>query len=98
MNQIMQMLEKNPKDSFLNYAAALELKKNNKIDSAIKLLENVLENDENYLAAYYQLGKLYQQINEFEKGKIIFLKGKEIARKQNDLKTLAEIENEIGCE
>ena len=94
-NQIMTMLEKNPKDSFLNYAAALEFKKNNKIDSAIDLLEKLLKNDENYLPAYYQLGKLYQQINESGKAKNIFLKGKEIAQKQNDFKTLSEIESEL---
>lgn len=89
------MLEKNPNDSFLNYAAALEFKKNGKIDSAIDLLEKLIAHDKNYLAAYYQLGKMYEAISEIEKAKNIFFKGKEIARKQNDLKTLSEIEEAL---
>lgn len=92
LNQIMQMLEKNPDDSFLNYAAALEFKKNQKIDSAIDLLERLIAHDANYLAAYYQLGKMYELVSENEKAKNTFLKGKEMAIKQNDLKTSAEIE------
>ena len=94
-NQIMQMLEKNPCDSFLNFAAALEFKKNNKIDSAIELLEKLIATEENYLPAYYQLGKMYGMISETEKAKIIFLKGKEVAAKQNDLITLMEMEEAL---
>lgn len=90
------MLEKNPDDSFLNYAAALEFKKNQKIDSAIHLLEQLVSRDKNYLAAYYQLGKMYETISENEKAKNIFLAGKEIAIKQNDLKTLGEIEEALN--
>ena len=95
LNQIMQMLEKNPDDSFLNYAAALEFKKNGKIDSAIDLLEKLIASDENYLAAYYQLGKNYEAVSETERAKNIFLKGKDIAVKKNDLKTLNEIEEAL---
>ncbi len=92
LNQILGMLEKNPEDSFLCYAAALEFKKNQKIDSAIDLLEKLLARDENYLPAYYQLGKLFEVALEFEKAKSIFLKGKTIAMNQKDMKTFSELE------
>lgn len=89
------MLEKNPEDSFLNYAAALEFKKNHRIDSAINLLEKLLDRDENYLAAYYQLGKLYETVSDVNKAKNVLLRGKEMAIKQNDIRTLHEIEEAL---
>lgn len=96
LNQIREMLGKHPDDSFLNYAAALEFKKNHKIDLAIDLLEKLIFRDQDYLAAYYQLGKMYESVSEKGKAKSIFLKGKAIAEKQNDLKTLAEINEALN--
>ena len=62
-----EMLAKEPADPFLNYAMALEFHKNGEKQKAIALLENVIRVDENYLAAYYQLGKFYE--DAFEKNK-----------------------------
>ncbi len=89
--QIQEMLKSEPTDSFLNYALALEFAKENNFLQATELIEKVLQLDENYLAAYYQLGKYYEERNELEKAIATYQKGIEIAKKQNNRKTLAEL-------
>ena len=44
-----------------------------------------------YLATYYQLGKLYERTEQAEKAKAIYAKGKEVAKATNDNKTLREL-------
>ena len=61
LKMIETMLETNPKDSFLHYAAALEHQKNGEITTAIKIIQKIIKNDPEYLASYYQLGKMLEE-------------------------------------
>ena len=90
-DQLIEMLQNEPHDSFLNYALALDYAKVNNVKKAIEIIEELLLRDENYLAAYYQLGKLYGQMNQPAKAIVIFEKGIGIAKKQNNRKTLGEL-------
>ena len=91
LQQIQKMLESEPNDSFLNYALALEYAKANEIKLAIETLEQVIKRDENYLAAYYQLGKYYELINDIRKAIEVYQKGILIAKTQKNTKTLGEL-------
>ena len=91
LDLIQEMLEKNPGDSFLNYAAALEYHKEGQPKKAIEVIESLLQRDENYLGAYYKLGKLYEEMGEVDKAITTYRKGKEIAKKTNDAKTTGEL-------
>lgn len=91
MQQIQKMLEENPGDCFLQYAAALELKKSGELGEAVKLMEDILGNDSRYLAAYYQLGKLYEDIGERENAAEIYRQGQALAKEQEDPKAAAEL-------
>lgn len=88
---LQQMLVQDSEDSFLNYALALEMIKNNQLKEAISILEKLLHRDENYLAAYYQLGKMQEQLSEKNSAIMVYNKGIEIARKQKNNKTLGEL-------
>jgi len=90
-----EMLAKEPADPFLNYAMALEFHKNGEKQKAIALLENVIRVDENYLAAYYQLGKFYEDAFEKNKALEIYQKGIVIARAQKNTKTVSELNEAI---
>lgn len=85
------MLETNPKDSFLHYAAALEHQKNGDQPSAIKIIQKIIKNDPEYLASYYQLGKMLEEKSKVEEAVEVYKAGKSVARKQNDMKTLGEL-------
>jgi tetratricopeptide (TPR) repeat protein len=91
LEQLEEMLRNEPNDSFLNYALALEFAKINEVEKAIIIIETILERDQNYLGAYYQLGKFYEQTLQPEKAIAAYQKGIEIARKHNNMKTLGEL-------
>lgn len=91
LKMIEQMLETNPKDSFLHYAAALEHQKIGDLNQAIKILRSIIKNDPNYLASYYQLGKMLEEKNKVEEAIEVYKSGKEVAKKQSEMKTLGEL-------
>jgi tetratricopeptide (TPR) repeat protein len=91
LSQIEEMLKTEPNDSFLNYALALEFAKANDVHKAIELIENVLLREENYLGAYYQLGKFYEQIQDLPKAIATYTKGIAIAKSIKNNKALGEL-------
>lgn len=91
MQMIKELLEKEPTDSFLNYALALEYDKENNTEKAIAIIEHIVLSDPEYLASYYQLGKLYEKLNDLNKAIFSYKKGIEIAQKQKNRKALNEL-------
>ncbi|HEY0030768.1 MAG TPA: hypothetical protein VGC65_08415 [Bacteroidia bacterium] len=89
--QLQEMLKSEPHDSFLNYALALEYAKENNIPKAIEIIEALLAENENYLGAYYQLGKYYEETQALEKAIFVYMKGAAIAKQQNNNKALGEL-------
>ncbi len=88
---IREMLEQSPEDAFLQYAAALEYHKAGDAENAIRQLEELLRTQPDYLAAYYQLGKLYEEKGQAHIAIRHYKQGKIIALQQNDKKTLGEL-------
>ena len=91
LQHIQEMLKNEPQDSFLNYVLALEYAKTDDVKKAIELIEELLVRNENYLGAYYQLGKYYEQIEQQKSAINTYKKGIVIAQLQNDKKTLGEL-------
>lgn len=91
IDEIRNFLKEEPDDSFLNYALALEYLKLGDNNKAITIIETILDRDANYLGAYYQLGQLYEQLNQIENAKSIYSKGMIIARQQKNTKTAGEL-------
>ena len=90
LDQLFILLQKMPNDQFLNYALAMEYISINEHDKAIDVLSILIENDPNYLACYYQLAKLLEQINK-DKAIALYKQGVSVAQIQGDYKTLNEI-------
>ncbi len=91
LQQIQEMQRKEPNDSFLRYALALEYAKINNIEKAIEILEKLIAQDTTYLGAYYQLGKYYEQSEQLQKAVTIYSRGITLAQLQNNKKTMAEL-------
>lgn len=85
------MLEKNPNDPFLNYAAALEYRKENERAKALRLLKKLTEKHPDYLPTYYQLGKMLEEKGKADEAIAVYRTGHELARKNNDAKTMGEL-------
>jgi tetratricopeptide (TPR) repeat protein len=88
---IAEMLEKNPDDTFLNYAAALEYKKENDPHKAIAIFKKIVDQDPEYLATYYQLGKLLEETDKVDDAIEVYRKGHKLAVEKNDIKATGEL-------
>ena len=55
LSQLRSMLAEDPRDPFLRYAVALELKRAGDMDQAIRDLEALLVDDPRHIPSYYQL-------------------------------------------
>lgn len=95
LQQLEELLKKEPEDSFLNYAIALEHAKNGDRKKAIELIELMLKKDKTYLGAYYQLGQLYEQTGDVSSAIETYQKGIIVARQQKNNKTLGELNTAI---
>jgi lipopolysaccharide biosynthesis regulator YciM len=96
IRQLLEFLEKEPDDTFLNYALALEYQKDAAtIDRAQQLFEMIIRKDENYLAAYYQLGKLFEVKGEISAAISTLKAGHQKAIIQKNRKAAGEFEEAI---
>ena len=92
IEQLQEFLKDDSNDSFLKYALALEYVRVKENDTARDCFLKLIKADENYVASYYQLGKLYESLNEVEKAMGIYKNGIEIAQNSKDAKTLSELQ------
>ncbi|TLP70494.1 tetratricopeptide repeat protein [Maribacter sp. ACAM166] len=92
VEQLQEFLKEDINDSFLKYALALEYVRVEENDTARDCFLKLIKDDENYVASYYQLGKLNESLNEVEKAIEIYKNGIEIAKKIKDVKTLLELQ------
>ncbi len=94
-----EMLEEfvtiDPNDSFSRYALALELEKEERAEEAIVQLQEVIKRDEDYVAAYYHLGRMLAKASKEEEALAVYNRGIVAATKAGDQKTRNEIQDAI---
>jgi Tfp pilus assembly protein PilF len=91
IEKIMEMLQDQPKDSFLKHALALEYIKIDKEDEAIIQFVELLNNEPDYVGSYYHLAKLYERNQQTDAAIEIYTKGMEVAKKLKDNHNLNEL-------
>jgi len=91
IEKIIEMLQDQPKDSFLKHALALEYVKIDKEDEAITQFVELLKNEPDYVGSYYHLAKLYERNQQTDAAIEIYTKGMEVAKKLKDNHNLNEL-------
>jgi tetratricopeptide (TPR) repeat protein len=91
---LLKLNAENPDDSFNSYALALEYMKDD-IAQSLDIFKQLLISNPDFLPTYYQLGKIYQDMEEYDEALEIFRKGCEVAKSQNNTKTLNELNSAI---
>lgn len=93
--QLEEMLKAEPNDSFLRYAAAVEYAVAGNTTEAIARIESLLNDQPDYLGAYYKLGQLHEAVGAHGKALDVYRRGAVVAKAQNNTKTLGEINTAI---
>ena len=91
IDTLKEFLSDDPKDSFSRYALAMEYAKLERYADAIMEFRTVVENDPNYVAAYYQLGKTYEHQGQLDSARQTYVQGIEVARQAGDDHTKEEL-------
>jgi tetratricopeptide (TPR) repeat protein len=91
LEQLQQMLQQEPGDEFLQYAICMEFMSAGDFAKAADGLHKLLRTNENYLAAYYQLGKCLEALGQPAAARSIYEEGVKIAKAQGNNKTLNEL-------
>src|SRR6185437_8664999 len=89
MKQLQQMLEKQPRDAFLLYGMAQDLKK------ALEYLHLVIEVDPGYGYAFYQMGQIHEQRGEVDSAKQSYRDGIEAAGRSGDSHAQSELQTAL---
>lgn len=90
LNTLIQFYEEDPNDPFNLYGLALEYQKTdrNKSDA---LFAKLLKDFPQYVPSYYHAAKLKVELKQLEAALIIYKKGIEIAKLQNEKKAGQEL-------
>ncbi len=91
LQSLQQLLESTPDDSFLLFAIAKEHEKLSDNDQALAYYLQLIEKDPNYVGVYYHLGKLYEQLEQWEKALDTYTSGMQVARQAGDQHALSEL-------
>src|SRR4051794_33073235 len=84
LTKLQQMLEKQPGDTFLLYAIALEHKKLNQPAQAVEYLNRVVAIDPGYCYAYHQRGLVHESTGDVEAARQAYREGIAAATKKGD--------------
>lgn len=95
IESLKKYLLEEPKDSFLRYALAMEYVHQKDIQNARLSFVDLLNEDPDYLAVYYQFAKLLEESGENEQALEIYRAGIKIAEKQNNTRTIKELNSAL---
>ena len=92
INKLKEFLKKQPDDSFLQHALALEYVKIGNEREAKLLFERILENDALYIGSYYHLAKLFERIGDEQGAITVYQNGIIVAEKIGDKHSKNELQ------
>jgi tetratricopeptide (TPR) repeat protein len=89
--ELMLLMEEDPSDPFLQYVYALELEKSGQLQESIAAMQQLMLKHPDYLAAYYQAGRLLDLKGERDAAVSVVRTGLVVAKHQNNRHTLSEL-------
>ena len=95
IEKLKDFLSKNPDDSFIQHALALEYVKLGQDVEARRLFENLLEKDAQYIGSYYHLARLLERTEEREAAIRFYEKGMEMAKAAGDQHSFNELRSAL---
>src|SRR5271154_3491093 len=87
-----QFVTQKPGDAFARYGLALECAKLGDDQAAIGHFQNLLEQNPQYVAGYYQFGQLLSRLGRLEEARKLFSDGIVTAQKTGDIHARDELQ------
>ena len=92
LKSLLELYQKDPKDSFVAYGIALEYISLEKHKKAEKYLTSILQSNPDYVPAYMQLAQIKEKLNNFDEAADLYRKGIKATKEQGDTHTANEME------
>jgi Tfp pilus assembly protein PilF len=92
IEKLKEFLEKDPADSFVRHALALEYVKLGDVMTARRIWEELLAQDPAAVGSYYHLGKLLESLGEVEPALEWYRKGMEAAKAAGEKRAYNELQ------
>lgn len=94
LEKLMDLWHSTPNDDgFIQFAIAKEYEQRSDDQTARAWLTRLIENNENYVGAYYHLAKVLERVGSAEETLKIYDRGMTIAKKCGDTHAYAELQN-----
>lgn len=93
---LRQMVSQDPNNSFARYGLAMELANSGELDQSVAEYRTLLQQDENYAAAYFHFGQAFEKLGEVEQARAIYEKGIEVTTRKGDLHARSELEGALS--
>src|SRR5689334_14336990 len=95
MQKLQKMLEREPNDTFLLYALALEYKRGGTYVEALSYLSRVLQKDPEYCVAYQQAGQVHELAGDIEAARRAYRDGIAAALRKGDHHAAEEMQSAL---
>lgn len=92
LSSLLELYEKDPKDSFVAYGIALEYISSENSEKAEEYLTSILQSNPEYVPAYMQLAQIKEKLNSFDEAADFYRKGIKAAKEQGDRHAAKEME------
>jgi len=93
LEKLKEFLQADPEDDFILFAIAKEYHKLEDINRALSYYEQLKVKNPDYIGTYYHLGKLHEEIEDYDNAMEVFEEGIKKAILIKDLHALAELQN-----
>jgi tetratricopeptide (TPR) repeat protein len=92
LEKLLEFLQNEPEDEFLQYALATEYLRLNNTEKALQYYEQLVKNHPDYVGTYYHLGKLYEALSRKDDAISTYKKGMETAKRKRDNHAFSELQ------
>ena len=82
--QLEELLELDPDDSFVRYGLAMEHASAGQDDEAVKFLDELLRRDPGYVPAYLQAGRALIRVGDDERARDVLRRGIVVAQRAGE--------------
>jgi tetratricopeptide (TPR) repeat protein len=92
VEMLRTLLQQNPGNTFVRYGLAMEYANSGHLEQAVREYRELLQNDENYAAAYYHGGQALEKLGRVEEARDMYERGIEVTTRSGDAKTRNELQ------